>query len=228
MYPAALLALLDDVQRAFVEMGGDAQEWPDPHLGADGRERNPSEEEYERVTDQDRYRILWTRAGAWARVLTARDWAQQEIATGEERERWLTEPGGTPVRTRWLTPRRPGARVLALAETESEERFPGLEIGVGDPAVATRLLPQCGCDACDDGSAEFLRHLDQRVLSIVDGSFEVEFSRRGYRQRSSFGASCGAGDLRHRDSKVISTGPWAEDWAPLSKCGPITFESSSL
>jgi hypothetical protein len=224
-YPAALVDLLDDVQSAFVEIGGATREWPDPHLCADGSVRSPSDDEYERVTDPDRFRILWSRAEAWARVLTARGWAEQEVSMGEERRRWLTEPSSIPRRTRWLRPRRTGAQVLALAESENEERFPGLEIGVGDPAAATLLLPHCGCDACDDGAAEILRDLDARVLSIVDGSFELEYSTRGCRTRSSFGASCGAGGFRPHRTVVISTAPWAEDWAPLAMCEPITFDS---
>ena len=42
------------------------------------------------------------------------------------------------------------------------------------------LFPDCGCDACDSGSANELEHLDRHIAGIVNGTFRL--LRRGNRQ----------------------------------------------
>ena len=47
----------------------------------------------------------------------------------------------------------------------------GLLIGVADPAVVAALLPDCGCDACDDGSQLLLDQLDDVLWHVVSGGW---------------------------------------------------------
>jgi hypothetical protein len=44
-------------------------------------------------------------------------------------------------------------------------------LGVGDPAVLALATPDCGCDACDDGSARLVDEFDEHVMSVVTGEF---------------------------------------------------------
>jgi hypothetical protein len=47
----------------------------------------------------------------------------------------------------------------------------GVTLGVGDPAVVIRWIPDCGCDACDSGSQDVLDELDEAILGVVSGAF---------------------------------------------------------
>jgi hypothetical protein len=46
-----------------------------------------------------------------------------------------------------------------------------LVIGAGEPATTLGMLPDCGCDACDDGSASLLEVVDDLVEAVVTGTF---------------------------------------------------------
>ncbi|MFC6042983.1 DUF6226 family protein [Nocardioides hankookensis] len=143
--------LLAEVGRAFVETGATTPGWPDPHP-----DRHPLEEEYSRVLDPGKYRILGTRLDAWARVLDERDVA------AEEREGLR----------RSLVPTRPGALTLVALTTEVDGAPYGLDLGLPDGAGGAAridLLPDCGCDACDSGSADLLEVLDGWVLTVARG-----------------------------------------------------------
>jgi uncharacterized protein (UPF0548 family) len=95
-----------------------------------------------------------------------------------------------------------------------EALLPGLVVGVGDPPLVLASLPDCGCDACDSGSGDLLEQLDQVILSIVDGSCEVEVSPHGRRARTSFGSESGSGVDQPDMTARIAAGPWAEEWVP--------------
>jgi hypothetical protein len=48
-----------------------------------------------------------------------------------------------------------------------------LHIGVARPDVIVEEQPDCGCDACDSGSTDLLRAIDEAVAHIVGGAFVV-------------------------------------------------------
>src|SRR5699024_2075680 len=73
-FSAPLLDLLADVEHAFAVTGADTPPWPDPHLGPGGRDVPVREEEYSRCLDPGKYRIVVTRAEAWAPDLPVRCW----------------------------------------------------------------------------------------------------------------------------------------------------------
>lgn len=249
---APLLALLDEVEAAFEETGADTPGWEDPHLEADGTSGDPRGEEYSRCLDPGKYRILWARAEAWVKVLTARGWADavdagdsdtgdsdledSDLAGGAQID-WAARPRVERYRTTVMHPRRPGALPLVLARTAPdgaagstdlagrEALILGLVIGVGDPAVPVRTIPDCGCDACDSGSRDLLEDLDSTLLSVVDGSFEAVLRPGWTSQRTSFGAEGGGegdSDEGSRLTMTLTAQPWAEGWTPRPLSPAIT------
>jgi hypothetical protein len=71
-----------------------------------------------------------------------------------------------------LTPVRPGSLPL-VASFLAWERLDDAVVllGAGAPAVEVELIPDCGCDACDSGSADLLTWLDRCVLDVLSGAF---------------------------------------------------------
>ncbi len=158
--------LLAEVDRAFIRTGANTPGWPDPHP-----HRSPLDEEYSRLTDVAKYRILDARVAAWVEVLTERDIA---VADSGSAELWI---GGLRPPTDYLhvcrlAPSAPGGLRLLLATAVVDgEPFP-LDIGIASPGLGPVLLemvPDCGCDACDSGSTDLLRSLDECVLTVVRG-----------------------------------------------------------
>lgn len=154
------------VEAAFVTTGAATPGWEDPHP-----DRDVLEEEYSRCLDPGKYRILETRVDAWLHVLTDRQLAR--VTTAPEGA-WL---GGVRDpdawwRVRQLEPTAEGGMVLLLASTLVDGEPFGLDVGVraaGLPTVLIDSVPDCGCDACDSGSADLLETLDGWLLSVAWG-----------------------------------------------------------
>lgn len=162
------------VDDAFTLTGASTPPWPDPHEG----HREPAPEEYSRCLDPGKYRIVRARADAWARALTTAGLATVEEA--DRAEAWRAHQDRAPARARWWRPTRPGALPLLIGS----QPIDGVDdavvvVGVGDPAVLVEALPDCGCDACDDGSEPLLAQLDELVEAVVAGDFVHLSSRAG-------------------------------------------------
>ncbi|ATG52948.1 hypothetical protein CFK38_16540 [Brachybacterium vulturis] len=234
----ALLQLLTEVEDAFAQTGTDTPAWEDPHLSAGGELRDSREEEYSRCLDPGKYRIFWTRAEAWTRVLTARGWADVDVDDGAGIV-WAVKPYVDRYRTTVLRPRRPGAQPLVLARTSPDEAtgsgdltgpdalIMGLVVGVGEPPVPVSTTPDCGCDACDSGSRDLLEELDCLILSIVDGSFEAVLAPGWSSHRTSFCAGGGSGDEDAHLDVTVTAQPWAEGWTPRPLCPAIDPDDSA-
>lgn len=54
-----------------------------------------------------------------------------------------------------------------------------VHLGAGEPAVPLLSIPDCGCDACDDGSDPLLKELDKHVVAVVSGAFVHVTTKRG-------------------------------------------------
>ena len=156
--------LVAAVDAAFVETRREMAGWPDPHP-----DRMPLDEEYSRVTNPHRWRILGARAEAWFAVLVdaglAKIEAQTEVA-------WQKQPRTIVTRTDRAVPRTAEALPLVVARSRlAEVEDAGVTLGVGDPVAVLAVIPDCGCDACDSGSQDALDEFDEYVLSVVTGSY---------------------------------------------------------
>jgi len=75
-------------------------------------------------------------------------------------------------RTDRIVPVVAGALPLTVARSRlGDVDDAGVILGVGDPAVCIDRFPDCGCDACDNGSHNVLDHFDEHMVVIVSGAF---------------------------------------------------------
>jgi hypothetical protein len=162
--------LKDQVAVSYARL--DLPAWPDPHPGM----AEPREEEYSRVTEPERYRIVHARARAWADSLGRMPGVEVETLTPAP----LDDDGhlGRFDRGVRLTSRRLGTLSLLLLERDAQlsglaGSLAVLHIGVVRPEVALEMLPDCGCDACDSGSADLLRAIDETIGHVVGGPLVV-------------------------------------------------------
>jgi hypothetical protein len=146
--------------------------WPDPRPGM----ASPLADEYSRVTQPERYRIVQVRARAWARALQAVPGVEAETLTPAP----LDTDGhlGHFDRGVRLTSQLSGTLALLLLERDARIRqgeavLPVLHISVDRPEISVTMLPDCGCDACDSGSEDLLQAIDETIISIVGGTSVV-------------------------------------------------------
>lgn len=149
--------------------------WPNPHPGMAA----PRDEEYSRVTDPGRYRIVHARARIWADRLGDVPGVEVEALAPAP----LDDEGHLGKFDRFdrgvrVTPPRPGTLPLLLLEQDAplpdlEASLAVLHISIVRPEIAIGKLPDCGCDACDLGSADLLYAVDQAIGNVVGGPFVV-------------------------------------------------------
>lgn len=210
-----LLALLDDVEAAYTA-NGTPREWPDPHDDPEhpGNSLMPRDEEYSRVTDPAKYAILETRLDAWIKAITARGLASLHDTArngSEQIAQWQGDAGSAPSRVVSLIPHT-DAPSLHVALWRADDGNVGLQVGVSDPAVEVLNTPDCGCDACDSGSADLLEEFDRWMLSIVDGSIAVTVADGHREQCTSFSANSGdESQFSGRERRVSVRGA---SWTP--------------
>lgn len=170
------MRMIDEVRRAvdvaFTEL--DAPSWPDPHQG-----RRVAEAEYGRFTDPERYRVLSLRLQAWSQVLSGRfgvtvdhDVPQHTWAPAD-----VDSPATVSAATAaWRSPR-PGALALRVTTMDVDgQTF--IELGIDADPVDFAIIPDCGCDACDSGSADLLSQLDDVIASAALGDLTVVIGPR--------------------------------------------------
>ncbi|TJZ78682.1 hypothetical protein FCG67_10960 [Rhodococcus oryzae] len=196
--------LLDDVDAAFAVTGAQTPGWPNPYQ--DGP--SPGEEAYERSSNPEKYRIVVARAQAWTQVLLDRGWAREASHVA-----WALppmEPGGADT---VLEPAADGAVPLVLTtHTPMDRDHPfNITIAAGNPAVRLDTLPDCACDGCDSGSAGLLKYMDMLVLSVVDGSLDVDVGDNYYWVCTSFNVR-GSGTLNRHEPTAFTAAPWPANW----------------
>ena len=167
----SVVDLIASVDAAFVETGRGLAGWEDPHP-----DRRPLEEEYSRLTNPQKWRILRARAEAWLKALDVGGLAEIDPDAAVV---WEEQPRVDVVGVQRASPLGSGAIPLTFAWTRFDGAT-GVVIGVGDPTVVVEVLPDCGCDACDSGSQDALNELDEYVLGVVTG--EYRRLRRGKRE----------------------------------------------
>lgn len=160
-----MISLLD-LRRAagavFAERDPALVVWSDPHRGA-----SPAEEEYSRVTDGGRWRVLGARADAWVAALVSAGVATAHPVDLDD-IRWASEPN-TRVRSAVrVVPRAPGALPLLVLRSEmGDVPDAGVTLAIGDPASVAGWIPHCGCDACDGGAQSDLDQLDRLFAGLL-------------------------------------------------------------
>lgn len=161
-FPDLLLA----VDHSFAARAGGTSDWEDPNP-----RREPAQDSYGRCLDPQKYAIIHERVDAWLDVLGAR--GVQPISVTPT-VAWVD--GIRPVTaiahlTSVGSPKN-GTASLELAQTLVDgERF-GLDVGLsfdGGPTVFVDTVPDCGCDACDTGSADLLDGVDGWFLTVARG-----------------------------------------------------------
>lgn len=156
--------LLGAVDGAFAITGRDLTAWPDPHP-----DRAPLDDEYSRLGDPAKWRIIGARAEAWLDALVD---AGLAVVDRNVSIQWRVEPATVIGRADRLVPVAAGALSLVVARSRlGDVDDAGVTLGVGDPAVCVTWLPSCGCDACDDGSQPELDRLDDHIVAVVGGAF---------------------------------------------------------
>ena len=160
---ASLSDLEQVVDEAFALTARGLSHWPDPHRDR----RSPLDEEYSRVLDPAKWRIVPARAEAWCDAAVEVGVATLERDVAVRRAKAI---GVRYCRTDRLVPHVAGGLPLVLAYSAFEgEVINAVEISIGDPAVVVGLSPDCGCDACDSGSQNELDHLDEQIRMVVLG-----------------------------------------------------------
>ena len=190
--------LIDAVDAAFALTARGLDAWPDPHP-----DRSVLDEEYSRLSDPGKWRIVGARAEAWATTLVGAGLATLERDVQTE---WSTAPPTLVTRTSRLVPRAVGALSLVIAASRlGDVDDAGTTLGAGDPAVCVAFIPDCGCDACDSGSQDVIDELDVNVWAVVSGAFR--HLRSGVREiivRGEHGWSASGSFARGEVAEVIT------------------------
>jgi hypothetical protein len=152
--------LVAAVDSAFAVTGRGLSPWPDPHP-----EGMPADEEYSRLLDPAKWRIIGARAEAWMVALVD---AGLAVLERNASIRWQKELLPVITRSDRLVPVVIGALPLVIARSRIDDiDDAGVVVGVGEPAICMAVLPFCGCDACDSGSQYELDELDRHILTVI-------------------------------------------------------------
>lgn len=159
--------VLAAVDHAFATTGASTPPWPDPHA----HDRSPADEEYSRLLDPGKYRVLGARVAAWLLALEGLGLATVEEVTEQHplEDVLPRSPVDRAVRVR---PVRPGGVPLTIGLGSLDGHADAsVVLAAGEPTVLVAVLPDCGCDACDSGSEALLDELDEYVSAAVSGAF---------------------------------------------------------
>ena len=161
-----------DVQATFARVATGLRGWDDPHPPPD---RVVADEEYERLTDPAKWRIVNARADAWIEVLVS---AGTAMLQREPSLAWTHGRSSPAFRVDLLVPTVGGGLELVISRSRiGDVADAGVVLGVrcdpGQPAAEIALVPDCGCDACDSGSQDALDQLDEQVEAVVTGRLRL-------------------------------------------------------
>jgi hypothetical protein len=191
--------LQDRVAARYAGLGLPA--WPDPHPGGAG----PRDEEYSRLTDPGRYRVVHARARVWGAVLHEALGARAEaLAVVPDAEGTGRDSFDRGVR---VTAPQSGTLPLLLLERDvptpsGDGTLAVLHVAVVRPDVVVERQPDCGCDACDSGSSDLLEAVDATVRHVVGGPFVVLRNARWHAEWHPEGGSAG-GAARRPDFRAV-------------------------
>lgn len=124
---------------------------------------------YERVTNPQRYRILYAVAEELLDQLVAQ-YDVERVEGGAALDEELAR-GVDVRRVVRLAPKAERGASLTVAVTG----FPGLSVRFGRWHI--EAFPACGCDACDEDPSEVANELREKVEAVADGRFAERLSR---------------------------------------------------
>jgi hypothetical protein len=156
------------VDEAFARRRGDLADWPDPHPGG-----TPAhEEEYSRCEDPGRYRLLGVRADAWVEAVVAAGLGSATpVPVGQVA--WAEETFVRPTRATALRGREGTVPVVVAWAALHDAEDAVVLVGAGEPIHVLERQPDCGCDACDTGSADLLSTVDDAFVLALSGGVHV-------------------------------------------------------
>ncbi len=161
---------MDAVEAAFARTAVGLERWDDPHPPP---ERMVADDEYSRVTNPAKWRIVGARADAWIDATVSLGLA---TVVRDTDLRWAAPPGPAVTSTHLLAPVVLGGLQLVICKSRIENVEDagialGMRSGALDDAVGFTFVPDCGCDACDSGSQDVLDEIDGYLRSVVTGTF---------------------------------------------------------
>lgn len=163
----AMATLMRAVDAAFARRDPTLVGWPDPHAA----HRDPLPEEYSRVTEAAKWRIIRARADAWVGSLVDLHLAEARSVAPTAID-WVEAPVTRLTSASRVEPFATGALPLIVARGRIENvPDAGITLGLGEPAQCVGWFPHCGCDACDSGSEPELETLDDLLTAIIGGGY---------------------------------------------------------
>lgn len=230
--PPYLIELLEAVEESYLALAT-MPGWPDPHADPAspyGR-RESTEDEYSRCLDPWKYAVVLDRVEAWVSCLVERGLAEvvelglpirpapaDEVGNPD----WLLVPHLALGRARRVQPLlAPGLPLVVGSWDATDDRPAGVLLAAGSPAVPIQDVPDCGCDACDDGSDPLLQVVDETLLHVLDGSLRMRVEAGTTSARWSGGGQSSTvyGDDRRARRAVLGPdpheyagSPWHPGW----------------
>lgn len=186
--PVWFAAVLAEVDETFIETGRHTPAWPAPRPFG----QPPTAAEYRRCTPPGKYAILDARLTAWQQVLTTRGIVTTHTVDPQQ---WPT-PDTALESVHQLTPTAPRALSLLVGYRTTDGSRLNINLAVTSPhlgAVVFAKLPDCGCDACDNGSADLLTELDDTIRTVASGGVIHALGPSGFITRDATGC-VGSGD----------------------------------
>ena len=126
-------------------------------------------EAYSRVTDAERFRPLHTAMVEKILRLEAAFDVVRDEGYGLDEE--LEKPFNLARPSVRLSPKAPESAPIAVAFSD----FPGLHVRFG--RWSTKLVPVCGCDACDETAEGEIKRITRMIDSVTDGGFREAVRR---------------------------------------------------
>ena len=205
--------LIELVEREFARLSRGFDSWPDPHP-----DRRPADNEYSRVTDARRYRIVGARADSWVAAAV-----QLDLAFIDDRVEWADTPPTHLRRPYVAVPKAIGALPLVIARHQLGDcDDAGLTLGAGTPAIVIDFVPDCGCDACDSGSDDLLEVVDRSLRAVITGRYRR--LSKGDQVITVVGNSRSSSNIDRRRADAVLADP--KGWTELSGTSWLTSARS--
>lgn len=158
------------VDHFYSQLEASAIQWDDPRPNME----EPPDEAYSRVSNPQRYQVVSARADAWCHVLVSAGLSQEDLVPIPN---WASHIQTEAAVT--LIPYAPGAAALTVVSGPVDPSgIVVIALGVGEPAERIEQIPDCGCDACDDGSADLLQAIDAAFMQVIAGDFVYARGKR--------------------------------------------------